>query len=491
MEEPRIKLEKPKEIKQITPYIWEIPKTHKSGMNVPARIVASKKLVDEMDPGVYDQITNVANLPGIQKFAYCMPDGHWGYGFPIGGVAAFDLEEGVISPGGIGFDISCGMRLVRTNLTIKELEPKMKELVDALYKKVPAGVGSSGFVKLTAQQFKDVVDRGAEWCLEQGYAWEDDLKHTESNGRWKEADVSKISDKSVQRGKDQIGTLGSGNHYLEVQEVKEENIFDKDIAKNLGIFPGQAVIMFHCGSRGFGHQVATDYLTKFLSVMESKYKIKILDRELACAPFQSPEGQDYFKAMQCGANMSLANRQVILHRIREVFSDIFKQSAESLGIKQIWDVSHNLAKIEEHTVDGKKKKVIVHRKGSTASYNPGRSEIPEMHKDIGSVVIIGGSMETGSYLLVGGDKAEETFCSTAHGSGRTMSRNAAKRMFRGDQLQKDMEKRGILVKTVSFSGLAEEAGPAYKDVHSVCETIDKAGLSKRVVSLVPRLNVKG
>src|SRR3989344_1842368 len=464
----------PKDLKQISDTIWEIPQTYKKGMNVPARIIGTKGIVDAMDAGVYDQITNVATLPGIQKYALCMPDGHWGYGFPIGGVAAFDPEEnGVISPGGIGFDINCGMRLVLTNLTFKDVQPHLRTLVNKLYDKVPAGVGSSGFVKLTAQQFKEVVELGAEWCVKNGYGWEEDLERTEENGRMKDADVSKVSDKAIQRGKDQIGTLGSGNHYLEIQRVLPENIINKEIAKKWGLFPDQIVLMFHCGSRGYGHQVATDYLTKFLSVMESKYKIKILDRELACAPFQSPEGQDYFKAMQSGANMSLANRQVILHRIREVFSDTFKQSAESLGIKQIWDVSHNLAKIEEHTVDGKKKKVIVHRKGSTASYNPGRPEIPEMYRDIGSPVVIGGSMETGSYLLVGGDKAEDTFCSTAHGSGRTMSRNAAKRQFRGEQLQKDMEKRGILVKTVSFSGLAEEAGLAYKDVHSVCETIDK------------------
>jgi len=488
----QIRIEKPKEIKQITPYIWEIPKTHKSGMRVPARIVASKKLVDQMDPGVYDQITNVANLPGIQKYAYCMPDGHWGYGFPIGGVAAFDLEEGVISPGGIGFDINCGMRLVLTNLTFKDVQPHLRTLVNKLYDKVPAGVGSSGFVKLTAQQFKEVVELGAEWCVKNGYGWEEDLERTEENGRMKDADVSKVSDKAIQRGKDQIGTLGSGNHYLEIQRVLPENIINKEIAKKWGLFPDQIVLMFHCGSRGYGHQVATDYLTKFLTVMESKYKIKILDRELACAPFNSPEGQDYFKAMQTGINMSFANRQVILHRIREVFSDVFKQSPESLGMHQLYDVSHNTCKIEEYTVDGKKKKVLVHRKGATRSLGPGRIEIPKLYRDDGQPIILGGSMETGSYLLVGTKKAEEeTFGSTCHGSGRTMSRNAAKRMFRGEQLQKDMEKRGILVKSVSFSGLAEEAGAAYKSIDEVVESVHQAGISLKVCKLVPIGNIKG
>ncbi len=488
----RIILEKPKEIKEITPYVWEIPTSHKAGMRVPARIIASKTLMNQMDPGVFDQVTNVATLPGIQKFAYCMSDGHWGYGFPIGGVAAFDLEEGVISPGGIGFDINCGMRLCLTNLTFKDVQPQLRTLVNKLYEKVPAGVGSSGFVKLTPQQFKEVVELGSEWCVKNGYGWEEDLERTEENGRMKGADVSKVSDKAFSRGRSQIGTLGSGNHYLEIQRVLPENIIDPAIAKKWGIFEDQIVIMFHCGSRGYGHQVATDYLVKFLSVMESKYKIKILDRELACAPFNSPEGQDYFKAMQTGINMSFANRQVILHRIREVFSDVFKQPPESLGMKQLYDVTHNTAKVEEYTIDGKKKKVIVHRKGATRSLGPGREEIPKIYRDDGQPVIIGGSMETGSYLLVGTKKAEEeTFGSTCHGSGRTMSRNAAKRMWRGDQLQKDMEKRGIIVKTVSFSGLAEEAGKAYKDIDEVIESAHQAGISKKVVKLVPIGNIKG
>ena len=386
---------------------------------------------------------------------------------------------------------NCGMRLVLTNLTLKDVQPKLKELVDKLFQKVPAGVGSEGSLKLTKDEFRKVVEEGAEWCVKKGYGWEEDLQRTESYGRHKDADNKKISQKSVDRGHSQIGTLGSGNHYLEIQHVKPENIIDQATAKAFGIFPDQVVIMFHCGSRGFGHQVATDYLNTFLSVMESKYKIKILDRELACAPFSSPEGQDYFKGMACGVNMSFANRQVILHCIREVFSDVFKQSADSLGMKMVYDVAHNRGFLEKHLIDGSWKEVIVHRKGATACFGPGRPEIPKIWQHTGQPVIIGGSMETGSYLLVGTDKAAETFFSTAHGAGRTMSRTRAKSIWRGETLAQDMLKKGILVRTVSFSGLAEEAGGAYKDIHEVVGAAEKAGISKRVVGLVPIGNVKG
>ncbi len=415
-----------------------------------------------------------------------------GYGFPIGGVAAFDSEEGVISPGGIGFDINCGMRLVRTDLTEAEVRPKLKELIELLFKSVPAGVGSEGFVKLNAPEFRKVIMEGGEWCVDKGYGWKEDLKFTEENGRCHDADEKKVSDIAVKRGRNQIGTLGSGNHYLEIQVVKEENIFDKDAAKAYGIFPGQVVVMFHCGSRGFGHQVATDYLQTFLNVMDKKYNIKILDRELACAPFQSTEGQDYFAAMKCGLNMSFANRQVILHRIRECFSKVFGRSPEALGMRQIYDVAHNTAKLEEYVVDGRKRKLLVHRKGATRSFGPGMADVPAEYRSIGQPVIIGGSMETGSYLLAGTKGAmEQTWGSTAHGSGRTMSRTQAKGMFRGDQLQKDMEARGILIRTTSFAGLAEEAGAAYKDIDEVIDACHNAGISKRVVKLLPIANIKG
>ena len=480
------------QFKKITDYIWEIDPSYKQGMRVPARIYASKQLLDGMDMQVFDQVTNVATLPGIVNYAYCMPDGHSGYGFPIGGVAAMDIANGgVISPGGIGFDINCGMRLVRTNLTYNDVKPKLHELVDALFKKVPAGVGSRGFVHLDANTFRKVVEEGSEWCIANGYGWNEDLENTELGGREKDADNKTVSHKAVERGKDQIGTLGSGNHYLEIQHVKEENIIDKALAKKWGIFPDQIVIMFHCGSRGFGHQVATDYLNLFLDVMETKYSIKILDRELASAPFSSPEGQNYFSGMKCAMNMSFANRQTILHRVREVFSSVFNTDAEKLDMHQIYDVAHNHASVEKHKVDGSMKELIVHRKGATAAFGPGSEYVTPKYRDDGQPIIIGGSMETGSWLLAGVESASQTWSTTAHGSGRTMSRTRAKQLYRGEQLQRDMESRGIYVKTTSYAGLAEEAGGAYKDIDLVIETAHNAGISRKVVKLVPIGNVKG
>ncbi|MEW6062986.1 MAG: RtcB family protein [Nanoarchaeota archaeon] len=481
----------PKEINQISEVVWELPKSYKKGMQVPARIYATKKLLQEMDAGVFEQITNVACLPEIQKYAMCMPDGHWGYGFPIGGVAAFDAEKGVISPGGIGFDINCGMRLLTTNLTIKEVQPKLHLLVDTLFKTVPAGVGSSGFLKVNRQQFKEIADQGSSWVIKQGYGWEEDIKRTESNGCINWADSSKISEKAISRGIDQLGTLGSGNHYLEIQLAHAGNIYDEKLAKKFGIFPDQVVVMLHCGSRGFGHQVATDYLKTFLDVMP-KYGLKVLDRELSCAPFQSKEGQDYYRAMACAANMAFANRQVILHRVREAFEKVFNKKAEEMDMHLVYDVAHNIAKLEEHKIDNKKVKLVVHRKGATRCFGPAHPELPKIYQETGQPVIVGGSMETGSFLCVGTKKAEEeTFGSTMHGSGRTMSRTKAKHMVRGQELQKEMEKHGIYVKSVSMSGLAEEAGMAYKSINEVVDTMELAGISKKVALLSPIGNVKG
>lgn len=461
-------------------------------MRVPARIYATENIMKNMDAMVFDQLTNVATLPGILKYAYCMPDGHSGYGFPIGGVAAMDAETGVISPGGIGFDINCGMRLVTTTLTYDEVKPKLKELVDQLFSRVPAGVGSSGFVKLSPGEFRNAVENGAKWCIEHRCGWEEDLEKTEESGCIAGADSSKISNRSIERGLRQIGTLGSGNHYLEVQVVKKEFIYDENLAKAFGITqPNQIVVMFHCGSRGFGHQVASDYLEVFLRVMERKYGIKILDRELACAPFNSPEGQDYFSGMKCGINMSFVNRQTILHRIREVFQSVFKREADSLGLKMVYDVAHNTAKLEKYKINGEERKVLVHRKGATRAFGPNMEDVPTEYRSIGQPVIIGGSMETGSYLMVGTAKAEETFYSTCHGSGRTMSRTRAKHLFRGDKLIQDLMQRGIYVRSVSFAGVAEEAGPAYKDIDEVVNAVNKAGISKPVVRFVPIGNVKG
>jgi tRNA-splicing ligase RtcB len=482
----------PKEIKKISETVWELPRSTREGMLVPARIYGTQRLIQSMDDGVFEQVANVATLPGIVKYAMCMPDGHWGYGFPIGGVAAMDTEEGVISPGGIGFDINCGMRLVLTNLSLEEVKPRLRRLVDRLFKRVPAGVGGTGFVQVTGSEFREVVEQGAHWCVKRGLGWPEDLDRTEESGRIAGADSSKISEKAVARGYKQIGTLGSGNHYLEIQVARPEGIHDPEAARAYGItIPNQVVVMFHCGSRGFGHQVATDYLQSFLKVMESRYGIRMRDRELASAPFRSPEGQDYFAAMKCAINMSFANRQVILHRIREVFSEVFEKDPVDLGLHQVYDVSHNTAKLEEHRVDGEIRTLLVHRKGATRAFGPRMKGVPDIYREIGQPVIIGGSMETGSYLLSGVETGDQTFYSTAHGSGRVMSRKQAKKLVRGKDLQKRMDTHGIYVRTTSYSGLAEEAGSAYKDVDEVIEAAHLAGISRPVVRLLPIGNVKG
>ncbi len=482
----------PADIKKLGDFLWELPTSHKKGMRVPARIYASQKLVSEMDEGVFDQISNVACLPGIVGHAFCMPDGHWGYGFPIGGVAAFDVEEGVISPGGIGFDVNCGMRLVATDLTLAEVQPHIRELVDKLFQRIPAGVGRDGFLSISADEFRQVVQQGARYCIRNGYGLEEDLAATEEGGCISGADASKISERAVNRGYRQIGTLGSGNHYLEIQVARRENVIDRELAESFGITrDDQVVIMFHCGSRGFGHQVATDYLQAFLKAMEGKFHIKVLDRELACAPFSSPEGQDYFSAMKCAINMSFANRQVILHRIREVFSEVFHRDPRDLGIRQVYDVAHNTAKLEEHEVGGRSRRLLVHRKGATRAFAPGMPGLPAAYRKTGQPVIIGGSMETGSYLLAGVETGAQSYFTTAHGSGRTMSRTKARRIWQGSRLLHEMEARGIYVKSASLSGVAEEAGGAYKDIDEVIEATERAGLSRRVARFVPIGNIKG
>lgn len=474
------------EFKKIDDTTWEIGTDYKKGMRVPTRIIATKELLDEMDLGVFEQLTNVATLPGIQKYAYCMPDGHWGYGFPVGGVAAFDTKDGVISPGGIGFDINCGMRILKTSLTEEEVRPKIKQLVDQLFRDIPTGVGKKG-VKITEKELINVAQEGAGWCLKHGYAWDEDIERIESYGTIDNADPQYLSERVIKRGMPQLGTLGSGNHYLEVQYLKEEDIFDKELARAFGFEAGQVFIMIHTGSRGFGHQIATDYLRKFDSVMK-KYNIQVPDRDLAYAPFKSPEGQEYYKSMNCAINYAFANRQVITHFVRNAFMRVFDKSAKAMEIELIYDVAHNTAKVE--TYDGKE--LVVHRKGATRSFGPGNKEIPEMYQETGQPVIIGGSMETGSYLLVGTEDAEKkTFGSTAHGSGRTMSRRAAKRKVSGKDLEKNMAERGIYIRSSSYAGLAEEAGIAYKNVDKVCEAVDLAGISKRVIKLRPMGNIKG
>ncbi|MBI3604052.1 MAG: RtcB family protein [Nitrospirae bacterium] len=475
-------------VNRISDEIWEIPVSEKPGMLVPARIYATKQILTAMDSGVFEQVTNVACLPGIRRHALCMPDGHWGYGFPIGGVAAFDPREGIISPGGVGYDINCGMRLLRTDLTLADVQPKLDALMTELFRKVPAGVGSKGFVRLNRQEFDEVLRKGARWCIEQGYGWSEDLQRIEERGCIAGADPSKVSAHAVERGIGQLGTLGSGNHYLEVQVAADDRIFDLATAAKLGITGhDQIVVMVHCGSRGFGHQVASDYLKVFEKAMK-RYGISVKDQQLACAPFRSPEGQDYFTAMNCAANSAFANRQIITHRIREAFATVFGRSAEELGMHIIYDVAHNIAKVERYEEGD----LVVHRKGATRAFGPGSPELPDIYRETGQPVICGGSMETGSYLLVGTDRAmHETFGSTMHGSGRTMSRAQAKRSVRGEQLQQRMAARGIIVKAVSMSGLAEEAGFAYKNISEVVETVDLAGITKKVAELRPIGNIKG
>lgn len=455
---------------KLSDFLWEIPTTAKAGMKVPARIFASEKLLREMDEGVFDQITNVAQFPGLVEAVYAMPDAHWGYGAPIGAVFATDPKaEGVISPGSVGFDINCGMRLLTTELTEKEVKPRITELIDLLFSRIPTGVGGKGLILLNDQEFKKMMREGASWAVQKGLGWGEDLKSIEEGGKFPDANPAVISQKALERGRSQLGTLGSGNHYLEVQVVEE--IFDPSTALRMGIEEtGQVVVMFHCGSRGFGHQVATDYLKIFEATMP-KYKISVPDPQLAAAPFESDEGKTYFEAMACAVNNAFANRQVITYQIRESFSKIFGQKAEDLGLKLVYDVAHNIAKVENG--------LVVHRKGATRSF-------PDQP------VIIGGSMETGSYLLVGTEEALKlSFGSTAHGSGRTMSRAQAKRMIRGEKLREEMKQRGIYVRSASMPGLAEEAGLAYKNITEVVEVVHQAGLSRKVASFRPIGNIKG
>jgi len=472
--------------------VWEIPPSEKPGMRVPARIYASEELYRQLDQGVFEQITNVACLPGIVGRALCMPDGHWGYGFPIGGVAAFRPDTGVISPGGIGFDINCGMRLVRTALTEDEVRPRLGELVEALFRAVPAGVGAKGFVPLDEDTFEDVMRRGAGWCVGRGLGWPEDLDRIEGRGCLPGADPSAVSERAVARGRAQLGTLGSGNHYLEVQTLHAAGLHDPALAQAFGITgPGQVFVMLHCGSRGFGHQIGTDYLRAFEPVMR-RHQIAVRDRELACAPFRSEEGQAYFGAMNAAANTAFANRQVITHRLREVFAAVFGRDPRDLGLHVVYDVCHNTAKVERHRVDGVEQELLVHRKGATRAFGPGSPDVPAAYQGVGQPVILGGSMETGSSLLVGTAAAmAETFGSTAHGAGRTMSRHQAKRQVQGRKLLRAMAERGIVVRAVSEAGVAEEAGFAYKDLGAVVDVLRRTGISRPVATFTPIGNIKG
>jgi tRNA-splicing ligase RtcB len=435
-------------------------------------------------------VANVAFLPGIVGYSIAMPDIHWGYGFPVGGVAAMDMEEGVISPGGIGYDINCGVRLLRTDLTEKQVRPRLKELLDQLFRDVPAGFGGEGLIKTSRADLRQVMLKGAHWMVEHGYGWEDDLAHTEANGRLDMPDPDVITEKAIERGKDQLGTLGGGNHFLEIQVVDE--IYDPKAAEAMGITQvGQVTVMIHTGSRGFGHQTCQDHLD-IMEEAHRKYGISLPDRQLACAPIQSEEGQAYLRAMHCAANFAFANRQAIAHWTRQAFAKIFNATPESLGMRQVYDVAHNIAKIEEHEWDGKKVRVCVHRKGATRAFPPGHPETPEAYREIGQPVLIPGDMGRYSFVLVGTEGAmRESFGTTCHGAGRMMSRKGALREAKGRNIAKEMESQGILVRAQNKATLAEEASYAYKDVANVVEVVHNAGIARKVARLRPIGVVKG
>jgi tRNA-splicing ligase RtcB len=478
------------DLERIDPVRWRLPKS--GSMNTSVRLYANDAILKTVDDAVLKQAQNVAAMPGLVGEVLLMADCHLGYGMPVGGVAAFDAKEGVISPSSVGYDINCGMRLIGTDLTAKDVRPKLQELVNELFKQVPTGAGRKGIIQLGKADFDEIMVKGAKWCVGNGLGWKKDLLAMEESGAIKKAAPEYVSEKARLRGSDQLGTLGSGNHYLEIQLVSPRGVFDPKTAKSFGVHSkDQVFVMIHCGSRGFGHQVCSDYAVQFVSAMP-KYGIKVADRDLACAPFESEEGQRYFGAMNCAANNAFANRQVIMHRVREAFSKVFKTPAEKLGMDLVYDVCHNIAKVEKYIVDGKKRTVVVHRKGATRSFGPGEADLSKRFQKTGQPVIVGGSMETGSFVCVGTKQAmTESFGSTMHGSGRTMSRAKAKELYRGEALQQSMASRGIVVKAASFEGLAEEAGGAYKDISDVVETMHVAGISKKVFQLLPIGNIKG
>jgi len=478
-------------LKKRDDFSWEIPQSYKAGMSVPGLIFASESMLNHIwEEQVFQQVANVAFLPGIVGHSLAMPDIHWGYGFPIGGVAGTRIKDGVVSPGGVGFDINCGVRLLRTNLTEEEVRPKIEQLVADFYVNIPSGVGSKGKLRVNEKELNMVLTKGSRWAVEKGYGDTEDIVATEESGCIKGADPDKVSSKAIKRGIPQLGTLGSGNHFLEVEVVDE--IYDHDAAKVMGINDvGQVLVSIHTGSRGFGHQVCTDYVAR-LSQAVKKYGFNLPDRQLACAPIQSPEGKDYLAAMACAANYAWTNRQCITHFARQSCIKVLGKKRKELGLEQIYDVAHNIAKIEEHTIDGKKNKLCIHRKGATRAFPAGHPDVPDIYRDIGQPVIIPGDMGRYSYIALGTEIAmKESFGSTCHGAGRIQSRSAAKRSLRGADVARALAARGITVKTGSMASLAEEAPEAYKDVSDVIDVTQKAGLSCKVARARPLGVIKG
>lgn len=473
-----------KELVKINDYLWEIPKKFRADMRVPARFYVSQKILESVEEEALIQLVNSTTLPGIVKYALAMPDIHSGYGPPIGGVGAMRLSDGVISPGFVGYDENCGVRLLLSDYSVKDIQPHLEKIAVEIQKQVPSGLGRGRQTKLSLEQINRILEGGAKYLVEKGYGQKEDAINCESEGRIEQAEAAAVSERAKNRGRDQVGTLGSGNHFLEIQRV--DKIFNEEIAKVFGLFKDQAVVFIHTGSRGLGHQNCTDYLRVMMQAMP-KYKIKLPDKELACVPFNSSEGQRFFKAMSGAANYAWANRQMITYYIRKAWQTILGKGQ----LKLLYDVAHNIAKIEKHQVNGQEIELCLHRKGATRAFPPGHPEIPNKYQQVGQPVLIPGSMGTASYVLVGQKQGQESFFSTTHGAGRTMSRHAAMRKISGQEVVRSLEAKGILVKCHSFRGIAEEAPLAYKDVDEVVEVVHQTGLSKKVVRLVPLAVIKG
>lgn len=477
-------------LKKLGDCLWELPQGTVKGMNVPAWIFLSEKLLAQVEEGAVEQVANIACLPGIYKHSIALPDMHFGYGFPIGGVAALDTQSGGLSPGGIGFDINCGVRLLRTDLTSGDIRSVLESLVMEIFHNVPSGLGKGGKVKLSTREICEAIEMGAGWAVEEGYGTEKDLEHLEEKGCMRSANSDKVSSKAIQRGAPQLGTLGAGNHFLEIQRVDE--IYQPDIARTFGIpHEDQVCVMIHTGSRGFGHQVCTDYLR----ILEMKFRnemAKLPDRELVYAPAGTKEFDDYFAGMSCAANFAWCNRQMITHWVIESMTRILGMSQDELGLETVYDVAHNIGKLEEHVIDGKKTEVSVHRKGATRCLGPGAADIPRDYRDVGQPVLVPGDMGSASYILVGTKRAEEeTFSSVCHGAGRIMSRHSALKQFRGERVKEDLASKDIFVRAASWKVLAEEAPGVYKDIDEVVRVCEVAGISKTVAKLVPMGVMKG
>jgi tRNA-splicing ligase RtcB len=478
-------------IEKLNEFEFKINVDNSKKMNVPVTIYADDNLILKMsEDRTLDQAVNVSTLPGVRKHVVVLPDGHEGYGFPVGGVAATDMEEGVISPGGVGYDINCGVRLLRSNLNVNQVKPHLKDLVNELFNSIPSGVGSEGAIKLTRSELDELLIEGVDWAIEHGYGYKQDSEVCEEKGRMIGADPESVSDMARKRGSSQLGSLGSGNHFLEIQQIQE--IFDENAANVMGLEKGKITVLIHCGSRGFGHQVCSDYL-RYSEKSLKKYNIELIDRELACIPNNSIEGENYRKAMYSALNFAWSNRQIITHFTRKTFEKIFSSSETGLDMKLVYDVAHNIAKVERHKVDGEgMRDLVVHRKGATRAFPAGMEQVPEKYRQIGQPVIIPGSMGTASWILVGNKKSLDlSFGSTAHGAGRTMSRGAAKRSSTVEKVKAELDSKGIYIKALTKNGIVEETPLAYKDVDSVVNVSDKLGIATKVAKLVPIGVIKG